>query len=149
MPYHPADYVLTLVLAMGLGNLPEVRVRQEKWFGLVPDPSNNLTSCFLVVQKQTNTRQPLGFTEFCLALWVQGPVLHFGLFNIWFYSDILLLIVKYSWQYIIVLLGCTGRLYNQTMERHALYPSLEMSVNGVSAIFGLESCVIWVAIGCR
>ena len=91
----------------------------------------------------------LGFCRVWLDPLVPKSASGVQVFHLWLHSDILLLIAK-SWRwYVIVLFGCIGCLYNQNQERYAPCPILKMRVNGTSTMFGLASCVIWVAIGCR
>ena len=63
-PYE--NYELTLVLAMGPGYPPAVKVwtANTARFGSVPDPSKNPTQGLLVGQTRTRTHRPTGFGGF-------------------------------------------------------------------------------------
>jgi len=104
-----------LVLATGPGNPPAVQVwtRKTVWFGsrTVKKP----TLCIVAVQTRPCTCQPAGFAGFGKTCRVQSLVLHFGLFYLWWCSDIVLLLVKYQRCYIDVIFGWTCHLCDQNM----------------------------------
>jgi len=91
----------------------------------------------LGVQTRTHNRQPVGFPRL-------GPMSGYA---VWVF--LIMVTCRYSTfdHKILMMLrhccfGCTGRLSNQKMERHAPCPVLEMSYIGKQTISGVECCII-------
>ena len=141
--------LISLVLAIGPGNLPAVWVWTVKTVQFGSKPIQNPDPRHL---GRPNT-DPYLSTRGVWQVWLDPLVpisdSSFQLFYLSSHSEIILLITKYCLWYVIVLSWCICRLYNQKQERDTPCAILKSRVNGTSTIFGLASGVIWVAIGCR
>jgi hypothetical protein len=133
-----------VVLAMGPGNAPAVRVwtANTGQFGSrtvqKPDPQT------LGRSNPDSNPSTRGFGRVGLdpSVPISGSV--FQVSHLWSHSDMLLLIVKYWPWYVTGHFRRISRLDVQNKNTHTPNHILKMNVNRVSTIFGLASSVIWV-----
>jgi len=133
-----------LVLAMGPGNPPAVRVWTAKTgrfgsrTGQKPDPQT------LGGANPDTYPSTCGFRQVWLDPSVPISCSAFRVSHLWSHSDMRLLIIKYWTWYVTVRFRPISRLDVQNKNTQAPNYILKMSVNRASTIYGLASSVIWV-----